>query len=132
MVRSTTPRTRSLPVNLSIHDCGGTIVRHADLGHRYCDRCAAFTYNAGALPTGTNPRLNRLAWEAGEDVSPDTGTAIYVCTNDHFTHHEEAFTSVAAFLAMCADVFGGAPLLAEQGDGYVDESGAVVLCRVSA
>ena len=119
-------------MTLSIHNCGGTIVRHADLGHRYCDLCAAFSYDVGDLPTGTNTKLNRLAWEAGEDASPDTGTAIYVCTNDRFTHHEEAFTSVAAFLAMCADVFGGAPLLAEQGDTYVDESGAVVLRVVSA
>jgi hypothetical protein len=62
--------------NISLHSCGGTIL-HGGLGtpltsHKYCDRCQAFTYDlAGEVPSGTDRKANRRAYDRGEDESPE-------------------------------------------------------------
>jgi hypothetical protein len=119
--------------HLRTHDCGGTIL--AGPGYRYCDRCAAFTYfNNMPIPGGTDRDANRAAFDAGEDESPDAEATAFICTNDAYCPSPDTFASVNVFRAMCHAAFGTAPVLTPRNGGsvFVDESGAVVLRRVSA
>lgn len=53
--------------------CGGTILMgpNTDDGHQYyCDRCGAFRYGDGPMPTGTDEAANREAYDAGDLESP--------------------------------------------------------------
>ena len=57
------------------HVCGGTILTggSGQQAHSYCDRCGAFAYDYTdeELPSGTDPKANRAAWDAGDDTSPE-------------------------------------------------------------
>ena len=56
-----------------LHVCGGTILS-AGKGpsmYEFCDRCGAYTYDSGPLPSGANRTANDVAYHAGELRSPD-------------------------------------------------------------
>lgn len=58
------------------HECGGTILVGAsgEQAHHYCDHCGAYRYDScdGDMPTGTDSRANRAAWDEGKECSPDS------------------------------------------------------------
>ena len=60
------------------HNCGGSILTSTIEGDTYdhCDRCCAFRFSDGldageGLPTGTDIKTNRLAWDMSESRSPN-------------------------------------------------------------
>jgi hypothetical protein len=68
--------TRHATDTQTLHGCGGTILASGDTGefaHSYCDRCGAYAYDSDArdFPTGTDRHANQVAYDAGEDRSPD-------------------------------------------------------------
>lgn len=59
----------SAPVH---ENCGGTILAGcAGDDYSYCDRCRAYACDGLDFPSGGVPeRLNREAWDNGDDASP--------------------------------------------------------------
>ncbi len=56
---------------------------------------------------------------------------MYLCTNDRYTAITEPFVDLEDFQAMCVACFGQEADLHPVGDDYYDETGMLVLERVS-